>query len=196
MRGLLPLGRRGSSPFHRYDGRVTRAPIRRPSLVATGVVLAVAMVATGCGAGVTTPPPATASPFEPTPVPGGISQTPDPLPDDVTTTETDWGTILDAVPSTFPVFPGAGPAERLDEPFSAAWIAAADVEQVAGWYQEALPDQGFGVVELSDALEDGSRILDAWADIPECRAQVAFRPAGESTMITVLYAAACAGGEG
>jgi hypothetical protein len=195
MRGPLPLGRPGSSPFHRYDGGVTRAPIR-VLLAAIGVVLAVALVAAGCGAAVTTPPPATVPPFEPTPVPGGVSQAPDPLPDDVTTTDTEWGTILDAVPSTFPVYPGAEPAEQLDEPFSAAWIAASDVEQVAGWYRDALPDGGFGVVELSDALEDGGRILDAWGDIPECRAQLAFRPVGESTIITVLYAAACAGGEG
>jgi hypothetical protein len=145
---------------------------------------------------VTTPPPATAPPFEPTPVPGGASQAPDPLPDEVTTTETDWGTILDAVPSTFPVFPGAEPAEQLDEPFSAAWIAAPDVDQVAGWYESQLLDQGWAVVEVGGPLEDGSWTVDAWADIPECRLQAVFRPAGESTIITVRYAAACAGGEG
>jgi hypothetical protein len=39
-------------------------------------------------------------------------------------------------------------------------------------------------------------VLDVLGDLPECRLQLTFRPAGGSTMITVLYAAGCAGGEG
>jgi hypothetical protein len=33
-------------------------------------------------------------------------------------------------------------------------------------------------------------------DLPECRVRLTFRPAGGSTMITVLLAAACFGGGG
>jgi hypothetical protein len=177
-------------------------PSRPAVLVAIGA-LAVLLAACGGAASTALPiqssscctEPPTSTPAEPTEVPGGASVTPDPLPDDTTTTETEWGTILDAVPATFPVFPGAEPAEPLDEPASAVWIAAAGTEEVAGWYRDTLADV-FAIVELAEPLEDGSRALDAWADIPECRARVVFRPAGESTMITVLYAAGCAGGEG
>jgi hypothetical protein len=157
-------------------------------------VLAVAILA-GCGSAATMSPPGTAEPAL-TAVPGGMTPPPDPLPDEVTTTETEWGTILDAVPTAFPVFPGAEPADWPDGPVSAAWLATAAAEELAGWYEGALLDQGWATVEGSGPLEDGSWNLDAWADIPECRLQAVFHPAGESTIITVRYAAACAGGEG
>ena len=38
-------------------------------------------------------------------------------------------------------------------------------------------------------------MLDTVSDLPECRIQTTFRPAGGSTMITVLYGAGCAGGQ-
>jgi hypothetical protein len=184
--------------------RVTNRP--RPSRPAALVAIAtIALFLAACGDAASTAlpvqsssccsEPPTSTPVAPTEVPGGASVTPDPLPDDTTTTETPWGTILDAVPATFPVFPGAEPAEAPDEPVSGAWIAEAGVDDVAGWYRDDLRDL-LGAVELSEPLEDGSRVLDAVADIPECRLQLAFRPAGESTMITVLYGAGCAGGDG
>ena len=39
-------------------------------------------------------------------------------------------------------------------------------------------------------------MLDVSSDLPECRLQLAFRPADGSTIIKVLYGAGCAGGEG
>jgi len=51
-------------------------------------------------------------------------------------------------------------------------------------------------VELSDAAEDGSQVLDAQADLPECRIQMTFRPEDGDTMITILVASACANGTG
>jgi hypothetical protein len=127
--------------------------------------------------------PAT-EPREPTQPPGGG------------TTDTEWGAILDVVPDGFPVIPGAKPAEGLDEPASGWWLAGASVDEVANWYQEALAELGFAVGDLSSALEDGSRVLDVSSDLPECRLQLAFRPASGSTIIKVLYGAGCAGGEG
>ena len=183
-------------------------PGRAPSaLLSFSLALLVAAcggsAATSAPAGEATAAPATApapgTPTampEPTEVPGGASVTPDPLPDDTTTTETEWGTILDAVPATFPVLPGAQPAESPDEPVSAAWISDTSIDEAATWYRDALEAQGLSTMGLSDPLEDGSRVLDTVADIPECRIQTTFRPAGESTMITVRYAAGCAGGEG
>ncbi|MEW6226148.1 MAG: hypothetical protein AB1627_16100 [Chloroflexota bacterium] len=184
----------------------------RPGLAAAlVVVLSLALAVAACGGSAASPgptgapasaPTAAASPEapmtapEPTEVPGGASVTPDPLPDDTSTTETEWGTILDAVPATFPVLPGAEPVESPDEPVSGAWISGTSVDEAAAWYRGELEALGLSTLGLSDPLEDGSRVLDTVADIPECRIQTTFRPAGESTMITVLYAAGCAGGDG
>lgn len=195
----------------RHPGVRPRLP--RPGHVA-GPVLAIALAA--CGTGGSTPPSQAPTPSArptasadvptphptvqptaqpaPTPVPGGVTPKPVPAETLVTTTQTAWGEILDAVPATFPVLPDAQTTEWPDEAVSGAWLADTGVDAVASWYRDELASQGWGQVELSDPLEDGTRVLDAWADIPECRLQVAFRPAGESTIITVLYGAACAGG--
>jgi hypothetical protein len=129
----------------------------------------------------------------PTPVPGG--QTVEPAPaasHKPATTKTDWGVILDAVPDDFPRYPGAKAADSPDEPVSAAYETKDGVDAVARWYRKALEETGFSTLDLSDPLEDGSRVLDSQGDLPECQVQTTFRPAGESTMITVLYAAGCA----
>jgi len=134
-----------------------------------------------------------------TPVPGGSTDGPvaqQPLPTRPSTTATEWGTVLDSVPADFPVFPGAAPVDAVDGPASGAWQADAPVDTVATWYRDDLERLGFTTIDLSSALEDGSRVLDSVSDLPECRIQTTFRPAGESTMIIVLYGAGCAGGEG
>ena len=178
-----------------------RHATRPPAILATALL---ALVVGACGSpapSAITPAPASAAGSAatmapPTEVPGGASTQPAPQPTHVTTTQTDWGTILDAVPTTFPVFPGAQVAEPPAEPVSAAFVSTAPVDNVATWYRDALQAQGFATTSLSSPLEDGSRVLDSQGDLPECRIQVTFRPAGGSTMITVLYAAGCAGGEG
>jgi hypothetical protein len=75
---------------------------------------------------------------------------------------------------------------------SAAYASKDGVDAVAPWYRKALEDTGFSTLDLSDPLEDGSRVLDSQGDLPECQVQITFQPAGGSTMITVLYAAGCA----
>jgi hypothetical protein len=128
----------------------------------------------------------------PTAVPGGQTVSPGPaVTHKPTTTKTAWGVILDAVPDDFPRYAGAKDTEA-DEPVSAALIADADVDTVARWYRDALDAAGYATLDLSDPLEDGSRVLDSQADVPECRVQTTFRPADGSTMITVLFAAGCA----
>lgn len=129
----------------------------------------------------------------PTAVPGGQAVSPGPRATHrPTTTKTDWGVILDAVPDDFPRYPGAEDADSPDGPASATLIAAAGVDKVATWYRDALDAAGYATLDLSDALEDGSRVLNSQADVPECRVQTTFRPADGSTMITVLFAAGCA----
>src|SRR4051794_18316564 len=64
------------------------------------------------------PPSREPAPSNPTPVPGGVES--GPVPGSGATTETDWGTILDTLPATFPRFTGAKPADA-DGPVSGAF---------------------------------------------------------------------------
>jgi hypothetical protein len=138
---------------------------------------------------------ATSIPVAPslTPVPGGQSVTPDAAPPRIPTTQTDWGTILDALPASFPLYPGAGIAEVPEGPLSGSFDAQDDVETVVAWYEDQLAARGYGL-ERSDPLEDGSITLDGQADLPECRIRMVFRPEATSTIIAVLVASACATG--
>jgi hypothetical protein len=124
---------------------------------------------------------------------GGATAARTPVPGRVGTTKTSWGLILDAVPDAFPVLPGASPASPIPDAVSGAWIATATVDEVAAWYHDAVLAVGFASADLGSALEDGSRVLDVQGDLPACKVQVTVRPAGGSTMISVLYGAACAG---
>ncbi len=130
----------------------------------------------------TTGPAKSAAPSEPAATPVGITQTP-------------WGRILDAVPAAFPKFPGATVA---DPPpggaVSEAWATKAPVAEVASWYHDALLAAKWAKVDDGGALEDGTHVLDAQGDTPECKAQVTVKALGESTMITVLFGTGCVGG--
>jgi hypothetical protein len=125
-------------------------------------------------------------------VPGGQTVEPGPVETHKpTTTKTDWGVILDSVPEDFPQYPGAKVVDSPDEPVSAAYEAKATVDEVARWYRKATEEAAWSTLDLSDPLEDGSRVLDSQGDLPECQVQTTFRPEGDSTLITVLYAAGC-----
>jgi hypothetical protein len=133
---------------------------------------------TASAAGATRAPEATHAP--------GAASTP------VATTRTAWGVIVDTVPTTFPVFPDATVADPPATPVSGAWVSNATVAEISTWYRDALTAAGFDAVDLSGPLEDGSRVVDARGKAPACAAQVTVRPAGGSTMITVLDGAGCA----
>lgn len=169
-------------------------PAARPA-PALALALALSLGLAACGTA--DPTTATATASVPTQVPGG--QTPgssgpvEPPGTTVPTTQTDWGLIIDVLPADFPVFPGAAIAEPPAEPVSGAVIARAGVDEVAAWYRDALEATGMSTLDLTSPLEDGSRILDMQGDLPECQLRVTFRPAAESTMITVLLAAGCFG---
>lgn len=197
---------------------LTHPPVRTLATLALAGVLAGALAACGgpapsaspaSAAPSTTPattrPPASAAvdptPIattapELTPVPGATDE-PIPPAGGGGTIVIGWGTILDAVPEGFPVFPNASPTQVADGPSSGAWFAeGAGVDDVATWYRDQLEALGFTTSDLSSPLEDGSRILDTVSDLPECRIQTTFRPLDGSTMIVVLYGAGCAGGDG
>jgi hypothetical protein len=110
-----------------------------------------------------------------------------------TQTDTDWGTIWDALPSGFPMPPGATPSDEAgsDGPVSATWtIAGMDAAATAAWMQAELEIATYSTEALSGPLEDGSFVLDSVGDAG-CRIETAVRPAGDVTLVTVRFGADC-----
>ena len=186
---------------------VTTRPVATLALAAV-----VAAFITGCGSAAASPAstavaaPSVAAPSMAaseapsttpslTPVPGGQSNAPGPVGTLIPTTQTDWGEILDDLPASFPLYPGAGPAEVPDEVVSGSFEAPADVDGLVTWYTDTFTERGYAI-DTGTPLEDGSQVMDVAADLPECRIQITFRPADGSTIMTVLVASACATGTG
>jgi hypothetical protein len=156
-------------------------------------LLLVAVAVAGCGTTVapSASPAGSARPSaaEPrlTPVPGGK---PTPVATLPTTTETEFGRIWDAVPSSFPRLPSSTVGES-KTPASAVFVeivgnASTTSESIA----RALADQGW-TVNVGSPLEDGTVVLEATGQPDGCKAEVRFTPLGGSVMMTVLYGAAC-----
>ena len=181
---------------------VTTRPVAILALAAV-----VAAVIAGCGSAAVSPAPtvvaapsvaASEAPSPApslTPVPGGQSNGPGPVGTLIPTTQTDWGEILDDLPASFPIHPDAGVAEVADEVVSGSFEAPADLDALVAWYTDTFTERGYAI-DTGSALEDGSRVMDVAADLPECRIQITFRPAEGSTIMTVLVASACATGTG
>jgi len=106
-------------------------------------------------------------------------------------TETEWGTIWDAVPAGFPTYPGSQAAEVGADPASEVRVIdGAEAAAVASWMDERLRAAAFRSDGLSGPFEDGSYVVDASGEAG-CRVQVRVAPTGGLTTITVLYGAAC-----
>lgn len=135
---------------------------------------------------------ATPSASDPTAVPGG-SANPAPsgsagLP---TQTDTEWGRIWDAVPASFPAFPGAFPTDPIKGPVSASFGLPAGPQEVAVFMQAAVETAGYSTEALSGPFEDGSYVLDSVGETTECRVQTRFTPLSGTTNMTILFGAAC-----
>ena len=107
-------------------------------------------------------------------------------------TATDWGRIWDTLPSGFPTYPGATPAEEASTgPASATFVVSGGVaKDVAAWMSDQLKRDAYGVDAATAPLEDGSYIVEARRGAG-CRVQVKATPTGGLTTITVLYGADC-----
>ena len=107
-------------------------------------------------------------------------------------TATEWGRIWDTLPSGFPTYPGATPAEEASTgPASATFVVSGGVaKDVAAWMSDQLKRDAYGVDAATSPLEDGSYILEAQREAG-CRVQVTATPTGGLTTITVLYGADC-----
>jgi hypothetical protein len=177
-------------------------PTARLALGAALVALALA----ACGGAASTPLPSAATPTPttapsatagtptppaPTTVPGGSDRTPAPSPG---TFETAWGEAWDALPAGFPVPAGAAPADPGDPtagPVSGAFVVDLSAEDAVAAQQAGLAAAGYSTEALSGPSEDGALVIDSIGQDPACRVQTIVRPLGGTTMMTVLYGAAC-----
>lgn len=106
-------------------------------------------------------------------------------------TDTAWGRIWDGLPTGFPAFPGTKRTETGEGPASAILDAgAADPAEVASFYESALEGARYSTVSLAGPREDGSWEVESASD-GGCGIQVTVTPRGSSTILTVLYGAAC-----
>ena len=177
----------------RYDGLVIRR-IRAWLLVASVLV----SLAIGCDPSSTAGPSATlpsdsGSPTAPG-TPGGSPAEPSTPPSpvaSVTTTETEWGTIWDALPASFPVFPGAIPTEPIDGPASGAFAVPAGVLEATQFMQSALETAEYSTEAQSGPFEDGSYVLDSVGETADCRVETRLAPLSGTTLMTVRLAAGC-----
>ena len=120
-------------------------------------------------------PPDAAPTFEPPPV---------------THSDTAWGRIWDALPASFPVYPGAVESE-LDARVSAAFTAGdANPDEIVTWMQQQLELATYSTEALSGPLEDGGFVIDSVGDAG-CRVETTVTPAGGLTLIAVRFGAEC-----
>jgi hypothetical protein len=157
------------------------------------IVLFGAMVV-ACGpssSGVSSPATATA------PATGPATETPSPSTPSTSAaltgqTDTEWGRIWDTVPSGFPVFPGATPADDAGgEPVSARLaVEGGDPEAIAIWLQDALEQATFSTLGLNGPGEDGGFVIDS-AGEGDCRIQTSIVPLGGETFVSIRYGADC-----
>ena len=147
---------------------------RRPLLLA-GVLLLLAACSGSTGvdeplasAAEATPPPTLAIPSD-LPSVQAVPETDKPSAAEepaVTQTDTEWGRIWDALPASFPVYPGAVETEEAGggEPVSATFSSAAAADELATWMQSRLELATYSTEALSGPLEDGSFVLDSVGD--------------------------------
>jgi hypothetical protein len=162
-------------------------------------VLAVSLVAACTTAASATPsstPPASAaaSPAAASPSPSPSLQqaspgvaSPSSLPGQ---TKTAWGLIWDALPATFPHYPGAEPTDTKEGPSSASLALPTQPKTASVWWTSAMTELGYQTEGIEGPLEDGSIVVHS-AGSGSCKVQASFAPLGSDTLQTVFFAAAC-----
>lgn len=178
-------------------------PGRRPWFAAGGVaailvLLGVSLAGCGVAGATSTTAPGTVEPTAMTPSPVAVTPTPvptdagsSPPPSPPSQTATDWGPIWDALPPSYPAYPGAEPTVTGTGPATAVLDAgAADPAAVVTYYEGALEAAGTRTTSKDGPREDGSFELDS-TGTGGCLIQTTVTPMGGSTIVTILYGAEC-----
>jgi cytoskeletal protein RodZ len=126
-----------------------------------------------------------------TPVPGGTTAPPVEPSGTPTQTDTAWGRIWDAVPSSFPRLEASLPADSISGPVSAAFVVGAGLADVTATMKRLLDGEGGYRTDQSGPLEDGSFVLDSTGPWEGCRVQTTVTPQSGTTLMTILYGADC-----
>ncbi len=157
-------------------------------------IVPLVLVFAACGPVASSPSsPATTAP--PTPGPTAETTPPSSAPTSAATagqTDTGWGRIWDTVPTGFPVFPGATPADDAGgEPASARFaVEGGDPLAIATWFQDALEQATFSTLGFNGPGEDGGYVIDS-TGVGDCRLQTTVTPLGGTTFVSVLYGVDC-----
>ena len=106
-------------------------------------------------------------------------------------TDTAWGRIWDALPSSFPLAPNTRLATDTGEGPSTAVLEVPDSrDAIVQFYRAAFRDASFEI-GTDGPLEDGSVTVTA-NDGDQCRIELSVRGVGaKESMVTVLYGAGC-----
>jgi hypothetical protein len=162
--------------------------------------MALALVAVACGPSAPATPrssspggaPSTA-PASPglTTVPGGpASPVIGPTVGPPTTTDTEFGTIWDALPTSFPKLPGQEPAETGAGATSGTFAVNLSAADASAAIASALAEAGWGI-DVGSPLEDGSVVLEATRSPAGCKLEARFTPRSGTVIMSVLYGASC-----
>ena len=106
------------------------------------------------------------------------------------TTDTEFGPIFDALPSSFPTLPGQEPGQVGSGPTSGTFVANTTVADASRVIGAALTGAGW-TVDVGSPLEDGSVVLEATHAPAGCRSEVRFAPLSGTVIMSVLYGASC-----
>ncbi len=196
--------------------------LRRSFVRIVGVGAVLGLLLAGCSSAAATPTPTTAptsqavisaSPAvvvtptpvasQPTPVrsPSGQAAAISPAPTHLAgpsgspgTIDTSTGKVWDALPASFPIYPGLEAAPQPGMPTSGNLAMAGDhTSELVSWYGKALVLAGYDVGAPSPALEDGTRHLVAHRTGQSgCAVDVAIAPTGTMTFVSIGFGTGCA----
>ena len=167
-------------------------PRARTAASAIALVL-LALALTGCATDMdmASPPPS----GSPVATPTAIPSTPDATPAATapTQTDTEWGRIWDALPGTFPTYPGASPTETGGGPASAFFdVGAEEPAEVVTFFKTELERAGLSTGSLDGPREDGGWEMEASGTfVDTCRVRVTATPMGGTTIVEIMYGADC-----
>ncbi len=108
------------------------------------------------------------------------------------TTETAFGRVWDALPPSWPTFPGQSESE-VGSDASAHLVLHGKPEDLARFLRDELVARGWKV-DVGSTLEDGTVVVDATGAASGCKAEAQFTPnspGSDAGGALIYYGAAC-----